>query len=367
MPSLGSGNYAASLNPGLAGGLSYVNDVLGGVQGHPLKLDVCNSDSTAAVEVNCANKLVSDRVPVVFDLYDGGFAAAFPILQRAGVAIFGIAPRGALENNSDYPYFFGPPLEAFASGPLVALHTEGIDTFSTVIPDLPSSVAYVNGAILPVAKKLGMKVSVTYYDPGTANWSVIAASLLRGNPQATGTISGTESDCESMLKAIRVLNFKGPVLMGSCTDYITADPADAENTLLYSSSWLPNLASVAPAAVQTQVAAYKSAMAKAGTTDVSTVGQVGVYAFAGLADLQLALKSTPAPYTGAMIDKALSEVKDVQSFMGPTVTCNHNQWPKTSSCIHSLLLLKVNNSGQVQTLAPGGFLPINTNLISLAG
>jgi branched-chain amino acid transport system substrate-binding protein len=155
--------------------------------------------------------------------------------------------------------------------------------------------------------------------------------------------------------------------MGSCSDYITADPADAANTLLYSSSWLPSVASVAPPAVQAQIAAYKSAMAKTGTPDVSTVGQTGVYAFAGLADLQLALKSTPAPYTGATISKALSEVKDVQSFMGPTVTCSHNEWPKTSSCIHSLLLLKVNGSGKVQTLTPGGFLPIDTSLISLAG
>jgi len=46
----------------LQASFSYINNDLGGVNGHPLKLTACITDATAASSANCAREMVSDKV-----------------------------------------------------------------------------------------------------------------------------------------------------------------------------------------------------------------------------------------------------------------------------------------------------------------
>lgn len=362
-PDEGAGNLGSSMTPGLNGGLYYVNQVLGGINGHPIKIVKCNSDGTPSVEVNCANKFVSDGVAAVFDDYDAAFAAEHPILQRASIPIFGVEAADSQDDTSSYDYFFGPPEEAFAVGPLQVFHQKGINKVSLTIANAPSSVQYVDQAINPVAKKLGMNVKVTYYNANSANFQVIAASLLTGNPQMTGIIAGPESDCTSLLQALRTNGFTGPILMGSCSAYVKADPSGAVNTYSYSAGWLPSLASAAPAVIQTQIKAYNAAMAHTGNANTNALGQWAVNSFSGLVDFQNILKNVSGPYTSSTIRAAFPKVANYQSFMGPMETCNHQEWPGTASCNKDLLLVRVNSKDQYQSVAPGGFAALNPSLL----
>jgi branched-chain amino acid transport system substrate-binding protein len=362
-PDQGPNSLGPEMGPGLTGGLYYVNSVLGGVHGHPIKTVMCNSDTTPSVEVNCANKFVSDGVVAVFDAYDSGFAAEHPILQRAGIPIFGVEAADNQDNDSSYDYFFGPPEEAFAVGPLQVFHQQGYNKITLTIANTPSSVQYVDEAINPVAKNLGMNVKVTYYDASAADFSVIASSLLSGNPQLTGIIAGPESDCTSLLEALRTDGFQGPLLMGSCSAYVKADSSGAVNTYSYSAGWLPSLASAAPAVVQNQIKAYNAAMAKTGNSNTDALGQWAVNSFSGLVDFRDSLQSSSAPYTTTSVAQALGKVTNYQSFMGPVENCTHQEWPGTASCNKDLLLVKVNQSGQYQSVEPGGFAALNPKLL----
>lgn len=359
----GAGNLASDMNPGLTGGLYYVNSVLGGVHGHPLKLVHCSSDGTPADEVLCANKFVSDHVVAVFDDYDFGFASEHPILARAGIPIFGVeAADFADEDSPAHDTWFGPPEQAFAVGPLQIFHQQGINRISLTLENAPSSVQYVNGAIDPVAQKLGMSVHVVYYPASSPNWSVISASLLSYHPQLTGIIAGPESVCDSLISALRSSGFNGPLLMGSCSQYVTADPSGAVNTYSYSAGWLPGLKSAAPPATVAQIDAYDSAMAKVGYSDTDSLGQWAVNSFSGLVDLQHALEGGSPPYTPTSVRSDLEAVSNYLSFMGPMDTCNNNQWPGTASCNHALLLVKVGPHDRYSTVAPGGFASLNPSL-----
>ncbi len=163
-PDEGALSLGPAMGPGLNGGFYYVNNVLGGAHGHPIKAITCNTDQTPSIEVNCANNFVSKGVVAVFDDYDAGFAAESPILTRAGIPIFGVEVADQHDDNLPSNYFFGPPNEAFAVGPLQIFHQDGLNKATFTIANVPSGVNYVNDAILPVAKKLGMNVKVTYYD-----------------------------------------------------------------------------------------------------------------------------------------------------------------------------------------------------------
>ena len=224
MPDQGSLSLAPPNTDGLAAGLDYVNNVLGGVHGHPLKFVMCNSDETPALEVNCANNFVTKGVVAVFDAYDAGFAAESPILTRAGIPIYGVEAADAHDDDLATDYFFGPPNEAFAVGPLQVFHEAGDNKVQLTIANVPSAVDYVNESITPVAKKLGMNVHITYYDESSVNWQVVANSLISSSPQVTGIIAGPEGDCTSLLKALRTDGFRGPILMGSCSAYVKRIP-----------------------------------------------------------------------------------------------------------------------------------------------
>jgi hypothetical protein len=208
-----------------------------------------------------------------------------------------------------------------------------------------------------------MQVKITYVDPSNLNWSVIANTLLSSNPQLTGVISSTEQDCESLIYAVRRAGFKGPLLMAGCSEYVQKFPQDAVNTYSYGDSWTPILAGAAPAAVQKQIAAYNSAMAETGTPNTTALGQLGVMGFAGLADLQYALEQGTAPYTAQSVAQDLASVSNFQSFMGPVDTCNHKEWPGTSSCNKKLLMLEVTAGDKWQSVYPGGFTTLDPGLL----
>jgi branched-chain amino acid transport system substrate-binding protein len=363
MPDRGALSLAPPNTDGLTAGLAYVNDVLGGVHGHPIKTILCNTDETPALEVNCANNFVTKGVVAIFDAYDAGFAAESPILTRAGIPIYGVEPADAHDDDGTTDYFFGPPNEAFAVGPLQVFHDAGENKVQLTIANVPSAVDYVNEAITPVGKKLGMDVHTTYYDESSVNWQVVANSLLSGNPQVTGMIAASEGDCTSLLKALRTDGFKGPILMGSCSAYVTSDPSDAINTYSYSAGWLPSLISAAPPVIQAQIKIYDAQMTKAGYADVNTLGQWAVNSFSGLVDLHDTLEAGTAPYTTTSIRADLAKVSNYQAFMGPVETCNHLEWPGTSSCNKDLLFVKVVKGDVYQSVEPGGFAALNPKLL----
>lgn len=360
--SVGSLTTTGAVN-GLNGGLYYVNNVLGGVNGHPLKLVMCNSDGSSTTEVNCANNFVSQGVVAVYNIVDGLFGPEAPILSRAGIPVFGLSLQDPDTDHAQSDYGFGAPLEAGAAGQLSVLKAQGFTNLHLSIANVTAAVDFVNAELQPAAKVLGMNVKVTYYDPATINWAVVANSMLAGGPQLVGAISATEQWCDSMLKAIRQTGDKGPVFMGSCSQYVQQDPSNAANTYATALSWNPGIATAAPSSAQTQLAAYESAMKASGNPDISGYGSFAAVAFAGLPDFQYALsQQASGPYTTTSVSSDLHNVTNYQAFLGPELTCDHTKWPGTSSCTNSVLMLKVGSDGQWQSLSPGGFAQIDPNL-----
>jgi branched-chain amino acid transport system substrate-binding protein len=350
----GPDSNGPELDPGLAGGLYYVNDVLGGVNGHPLELDICHSDSTPAVEVNCANNFVSKGVVAVLDDHDYGIAAEDPILTRANIPIFGVEPGSAATDTSSSAYYFGPPNEAFAVGPFQIFKGLGWTKINVTSGNAAQLVEYADDVLSPVAKKLGIDLRVTYYDPSSVNWTVVASSLLVGNPQMTGILVGQESDCTSLIQALRTNGYQGPAVMGSCSSYVTQAPSAALGTYTYTGVWLPELAAEAPPAIQAQIKAYNAAMAHSGYADTNALGQWAVNSFAALVDFRHTLQLVSgSDYTAASVTAAFPKVVSYQSFMGPVDTCDHTQWPGTSSCTNQLLILKVASGDKYEPVGNG--------------
>jgi hypothetical protein len=83
--------------------VKYVNTYLGGINGRPLKLAFCATDGSPEASSSCANQLLA-RHPVAFvGNLDQGTSGSGPIIERAGVPLFGtaaITPDAAGATNS---------------------------------------------------------------------------------------------------------------------------------------------------------------------------------------------------------------------------------------------------------------------------
>ena len=75
--------------------VKYLNAYRGGIDGRPIKVDVCPTDGQPATTAKCANKLVSEKPVAILGGADIAGGAAFPIYARAKLAprhlVFGFA------------------------------------------------------------------------------------------------------------------------------------------------------------------------------------------------------------------------------------------------------------------------------------
>src|SRR5215472_446998 len=70
----------------------YVNNYLGGINGHPIQIDSCTGDGTPATAARCASQLVADHPLAILGAADVGAPASLPIYAHAGLAYLGGIP-----------------------------------------------------------------------------------------------------------------------------------------------------------------------------------------------------------------------------------------------------------------------------------
>ncbi len=58
---------------------NYVNNYLGGINGHPIQIDSCTGDGTPATAARCANQLVASKPIAILGAADVGAPASIPI------------------------------------------------------------------------------------------------------------------------------------------------------------------------------------------------------------------------------------------------------------------------------------------------
>ena len=72
--------------------MNYVNNYLGGINGHPIQIDNCVGDGTPATAARCANELVAKHPIAILGAADVGAPASIPIYAHANLAYLGGIP-----------------------------------------------------------------------------------------------------------------------------------------------------------------------------------------------------------------------------------------------------------------------------------
>lgn len=342
----------------------YINNRMGGINGRPIELRICEGDGSPETAVNCANQFVSANVPVVFDANDPSSSAAVPVLTGAGVPIAGEMSATAIPDALPWgqAFYFSGPLETSALGLVTVLQRLDKKNVTLAASDNAGSHAFIDTLVQPAAKNLGVTVSAIYTPANSVNFQVLAATALAGGPDVVGNLSLTEDGCTGFFEALRQQGYTGTLYAGSCSQFIAAMKEEAAGAILQPRVWLPASRTHAPPAVQEQLDDFAAAMTEIGREKEQSARSL--YSFAGMVNLVNAMKTVQGDFTTESVTTALKAVKDMPSFAGPPITCDGQQWPgRPSACSRMAIFLNVQPDGTLAPVNPDGFIELDPSAL----
>ncbi|GAA1865749.1 hypothetical protein GCM10009836_52620 [Pseudonocardia ailaonensis] len=313
-------------------GVKYVNEQLGGINGHPLKSINCKTDATPESSVNCANQFVEQKAVLSAQGADFGADAMLPVLRSAKLAEIGAFPLTPGMNAAVGDAFFmqGSAEEGYAAN-LIQLKKLGGTKVAVVMVDAPTSHQSYDQIIAPAGTKLGLTTKV-FYVPAQSDWSVQTATVLAWGPDALATY--VAGDALAAVPAFRSAGFTGYISAGANIEIIpTLDSATLDKVLFNAPFYLPEFTSI-PAAVQPDIDAfteYTSGLPAGGSV---TQRQTGFYtalmAAQALRDIGGDRTDTLTPeavHTGMATWKGARE-----PFRTNGWDCAKPTWPGTTAC-----------------------------------
>jgi branched-chain amino acid transport system substrate-binding protein len=343
-PEFGAGARAARL---------YVNAKLDGINGRQLRFVECMTDGSPEASIDCANRFVQAKATAVLMGIDLGSDAALPILTAARIPLLGHRGYGPAQFVSANAFFFGAPVQAFGAAPL-KLMAQRLQVDAVTFISLNNVLArvFVDTALAPAARKLGLKLDTVFYNPSNPDYTQIVTTALASRPDAL-FFSTAEPDCTSLIAAIRQLRYGGLVFAGGCTAFISANRQTAEGVFTASDLWTRSAAADAPKAKVEELKVFAARMkAHAPQYKSSAFAQA---TFSSTVDTANILREIKGAITSATILRQLRTTRNVSSFMGQPIVCDGKQWPgQPSTCAGGVLQYRVR--GGVRRLFSNGFI-----------
>ncbi|GGU41266.1 ABC transporter substrate-binding protein [Lentzea flava] len=313
----------------------------GGVRNRPFELVTCPTDGTPEQSARCADKFVRDEVQVVVQGVDTGADAAMPTLDEAAIPLVGhvqFTPGLMTHKNA---FFFGAAAVAYGTAALKYYADQEVKTVAWLLPESPATRAFTDTVLVPAAKRFGLGYRSVYYPADHPDWSGLAQTVRTA--EASGSIAATEEQCTHIVRALRDAGYAGRILAASCTGLPKSVGNQAIGVELSADFWHPTDPLSAPPANRAEIEEYRTAMKEAGH-DEPVAG--AVVSFADVMTLARVLSTSDGTP-----EKALRAVKNLDSFLGPQITCDH-AWFGNSACSTAVLFYRFQPNGALKAQIP---------------
>ncbi len=313
----------------------------GGVRNRPFELVTCPTDGTPEQSVACAEKFVAENVAVAVQGVDTGADAAMPKLAEAAIPLVGHVQFTPGLMNHTNAFFFGAAAIAYGTAALKYYADQGVKTVAWLLPESPATHAFADNVLTPAAKRFGVKYRSVYYPADNPSWTVLAREVQ--DAEASGSIAATEEQCTHFVKALREASYDGRILAASCTGLRKAVGNQSIGVELSTDHWNPTDPLSAPPSNQEEIDEYREAMKAAGH-DEPVAG--ALVSFADMMTLARVLSTSDGKP-----EQALRAVKNLDSFLGPQITCDH-AWNGNSACSTAVLFYRFQPNGALKAQIP---------------
>lgn len=333
---------------GFQAGVDYVNSQLDGINGHPLKAVVCDTDGTPEASLNCANEFVQKKVVLAVQGADFGADAMLPVLKSAHLAeLGGFVLTPGMNAATGNAYFMAASTQEGYAADIVQQHNLGAKSVAVVMVDNPSDHQVYSSIIAPAAAKLGMTARA-FYSPTQANWTTLAAVIGATHPDAISLFEAG-NDALSAVSALRAAGFTGNITDGANTEIVQQlSASQLKNVYFNSATYLPNFTAL-PAAVKGDMTAFNTYEQK-DTHGVGSISQAiqGFYVAVMAAE---ALQQIPGSPTAQSVYAGMTKVKGPREiFRTNGFDCATPTWPGTTACGGGMIYVTANAAKQLVPL-----------------
>jgi branched-chain amino acid transport system substrate-binding protein len=192
-------------------GIDYVNAYGGGLDGHPIKLDLCITDGSPATSTACANKLIAAHPTAILGAGDLAAANTLPLYQKAGLAYIGGVDFTPAESSAPNAVIFNDVAQSGNSDigvySVKTLHAKNV---SVIALDNTQGIAQANLFEVPAVKASGGTPKLTSLPPDQADVSSSLASAIGTSPDAY--LLEDPSQCVAILTGLKSLGNTKPVM-----------------------------------------------------------------------------------------------------------------------------------------------------------
>ena len=214
---------SADIN-GAQAAVSYANNYLGGLAGHKIALNVCETHQTPSGATDCATNMVQAKVPIVLAGVSGQAGAIYQGIKDAGVPFlqYGALDQGILAGPAASVFVLTNSIATAIAGPAGVAADAGIKKAGILVIDVPSASGAAKQAAPIFYKNAGVTPDIIVVPPGQADMTPqVQAGISNGD--GAFALFGSPPFCTSAIKALTTVGFKGPVTaIEQCVDQTSA-------------------------------------------------------------------------------------------------------------------------------------------------
>jgi branched-chain amino acid transport system substrate-binding protein len=300
--------------------VKYVNAYGGGLDGHPIKLNVCVTDGSPATSVQCANKLIAQHPVAILGGTDLASGATLPLYKKAGLDMFGGVDLTPAEASAPNSLIFNDVAQSGNSDiGVYAVKTLHAKNVAVIALGDTQGTSQAKAFELPAVQASGGTAKLVTVPPSQADASSSVASALGSSPAAI--LLEDPSQCVSLLSSLKSLGNAKPVL--------SIDPCSAPSVVKAAAGgangmyWFEPYQDLFAAAQTHDVTLTKAILGKYAPANI----EVDSPALAGLStvmNIWSAFKSTPtSKLTSAYMMKTL-KAGTHPAFLSTSYDCSSN-------------------------------------------
>jgi len=326
---------------GAIAAMEYVNNYLGGINGHPIVIDSCVGDGTPAGAGRCATELVAKHPLAILGAADVGAPASIPIYAHANLAYIGGIPFTPVPFTAPNSIqFWSVSVGDNAAAAVYAGKTLGAKSVALMYFSNPQGESIIP-QIVPVFKAAGVSTVKTIPLSPTSPDPSPQAALIQSSGADLAYID-VPNGCGNVLKSLKSVGYTGK-LMGidpcGAPPVITASAGGAEGMYIASPFILPT-------GTSSQARLFQAAMKKWAAPG-TLIDSPSVAGFATVINVQAALSTISGTPDTKSILAAFKSGSGHPNFLSHPYTCNGQQMTGAPAICNDYYLMNQVKSGQL--------------------
>jgi branched-chain amino acid transport system substrate-binding protein len=202
--------------------VKYANAYLGGLAGHKIALNVCETHQTPSGATDCGTNMVQANVPVVITPVSGQSGSIYTAIKASGIPFvqYGSIDQGVLSGTNTFVLTNG--IGSALAGPAGIARDAGVKKMGILVTDVPAASGPVKAAAPLFYKNANVTADVIVVPVGQADMTPQVQAGVSAGDGAFAMV-GNPAFCTSAIKALTTVGFKGPVVViQQCLDQSSA-------------------------------------------------------------------------------------------------------------------------------------------------